>query len=121
MRDQQSLKVQLWQYVAGFGTALALTAIAFWLTSSHALTGGALVASLMGLASMQLIVQLVCFLHIAQEDRPRWNLTALIFTAIMLLVVVIGSLWIMNNLNYNMMMSEQQMNDYMLKQRDKGF
>ena len=75
MREQHTLKAQAWQYLAGFGTALALTAIAFWLASSHALTGSSLVVALMGLASIQLIVQLVCFLHVAQEDRPRWNLT----------------------------------------------
>lgn len=121
MDKPQALKIQVWRYFAGFGTALALTAIAFWCVTSQAVTGGALVAVLMTLATIQLIVQLVFFLHVGAEARPRWNLTALLFTAIMLLVIVVGSLWIMNNLNYNMMMSKQQMDEYMMKQRDKGF
>jgi hypothetical protein len=39
----------------------------------------------------------------------------------MLVVIVAGSLWIMNNLNYNMMMTPEQMDAYMSKQREKGF
>lgn len=121
MDQPRALKVEVWRYFAGFGTALALTAIAFWCVTSEIVTGGALVAVLIVLAAVQLVVQLVFFLHVGTEARPRWNLTALLFTAILLVVIVGGSLWIMNNLNYNMMMSEEEMNEYMMKQRDKGF
>lgn len=121
MDKPQALKAQVWRYFAGFGMALALTAIAFWCVTGQAATGGALIAMLMLLAVAQLMVQLVFFLHVSDEARPRWNLTAFIFMAIMLLVIVLGSLWIMQNLNYNMMMSQQAMDEYMAKQRDKGF
>lgn len=119
--DNSSLRRQVVRYVAGFVSALILTFVAYWLVASKAVEGGWLIALLMGLAVVQFIVQLVFFLHVGGEARPRWNLTALSFMLIMLIVIVAGSLWIMNNLNYNMMMTPEQMEDYMKVQRDKGF
>ena len=119
--ENSSLRHQAVRYVGGFVSALVLTFAAYWLVTSKAVEGGWLIALLMGLAVVQLIVQLVFFLHVGNEARPRWNLTALIFMLIMLVVIVAGSLWIMNNLNYNMMMTPEQMEDYMKIQRDKGF
>lgn len=119
--EKSSLRRQVVQYVGGFVSALTLTFIAYWLVTSRAVEGGWLIALLMGLAVVQFIVQLVFFLHVGGEARPRWNLTALMFMLIILVVIVAGSLWIMNNLNYNMMMTPQQMEDYMRVQRDKGF
>lgn len=119
--DGSSLKRQIFQYIGGFVSALALTFAAYWLVTSRAVEGGWLIALLMGLAVVQFIVQLVFFLHVGHETRPRWNLAALIFMLIILIVIVAGSLWIMNNLNYNMMMTPEQMDEYMKIQRDKGF
>lgn len=119
--ENNSLRRQVAQYVGGFVSALILTFVAYWLVTSKVIEGGWLIALLMGLAVVQFIVQLVFFLHVGSETRPRWNLTALSFMLIILIVIVAGSLWIMNNLNYNMMMTPEQMEDYMNVQRDKGF
>lgn len=116
-----SLRRQVAQYVGGFVSALILTFVAYWLVTSKVIEGGWLIALLMGLAVVQFIVQLVFFLHVGSKTRSRWNLTALSFMLIILIVIVAGSLWIMNNLNYNMMMTPEQMEDYMNVQRDKGF
>lgn len=121
VRTDDSLYREVARYVIGFGSALMLTVAAYWLVTSRVVTGGWLVLLLMGLAGIQLVVQLVFFLHVGSETRPRWNLTALIFMLIMLVVIVAGSLWIMNNLNYNMMMTPEQMEEYMRTQKDKGF
>ena len=73
-------------------------------------------------AALQLYIQSRYFLHLDDDhERPRWRLASYIFTWFTLLIVVIGSLWIMMNLNYNMMMSPKEMNEYMLKQNTKGF
>lgn len=114
---RQALK----KYTMGLATALVVTIVAFWIVTGHAVIGGWLQAVLMTLALVQLGVQLVFFLHLGEESRPRWQLTAFLFTLIMVSVIVIGSLWIMNNLNYNMSMSPQQMDDYMKIQAKKGF
>lgn len=111
----------VFKYVTGFFTALTVTLVAFWVVASHGVTGGWLQAALIVLALVQLGVQLLFFLHLGDETRPRWQLTAFIFTVIMVLVIVVGSLWIMNNLNYNMSMTPQQMDDYMKIQAKKGF
>lgn len=116
-----ALRRQVVNYLVGFLSAFVLSFAAFWLVTSRPVDGGWLIAALISLAVVQLIVQLVFFLHIGTESRPRWNLTALLFMLIMLVVIVAGSLWIMNNLNYNMMMTPEQMEDYMKVQREKGF
>lgn len=115
------LKRQIVRYVTGFATALGVTLLAFWLVMNEVVRGRGLIAIVMALAVVQLTVQLVFFLHVGEEERPRWNLMALLFMLIILVIIVAGSLWIMNNLNYNMMMTSEQMDAYMMEQREKGF
>ena len=59
---------------------------------------------ILGIAVAQVIVQVICFLRLnAQTEQGKMNLMSFIFTIIILGVVVLGSLWIMVNLGYNMM------------------
>ncbi|MFM4962188.1 cytochrome o ubiquinol oxidase subunit IV [Aeromonas bivalvium] len=92
-------------YLIGFVLSVILTAIPFWLvmegTASHGVILGAVVAS----AVVQIFVHLVYFLHMNTSSEERWNLTALVFTVLIIAIVVGGSLWIMYNLNINMMPS----------------
>ena len=55
------------------------------------------------MAVIQIFVHLVYFLHMNTSSEERWNLIALAFTALIIAIVVVGSLWIMYNLNINMM------------------
>lgn len=88
-------------YVIGFVLSLVLTLGAYLLTVREVLSGWALVYVLAALAVVQLVVQLVCFLHLGKESKPRWNLTAAAFALIVVIILVFGSLWIMQNLSYN--------------------
>lgn len=107
-------------YIKGFVLSLALTLLAYLLVHTHlahhhqfppdAFMGIALPV----LAVIQLIVQLVFFLHVHKESKPRWNLVVMLFAALVVLIIVIGSLWIMYHLNYNM--TPQQQNYYLLQQ-----
>lgn len=108
-------------YVCGFVFAIGLTLVAYFLVTNHVLTGGLLTVVIMGLAAVQLVVQLVFFLHLGRDKGSRWNVATFYFMLLILLVIVAGSLWIMENLNYNMMMTPEQMNEYMLKESQKGF
>ena len=54
-------------------------------------------------AVIQILVHLVCFLHMNTKSDEGWNMTAFIFTVIIIAILVVGSIWIMWNLNYNMM------------------
>jgi cytochrome o ubiquinol oxidase operon protein cyoD len=92
-------------YVVGFVLSVALTLLAYTMVTHHTLTGQAIIYGLMILASAQLIVQLVFFLHVGQRDDGHWNLVFLLTSVGIILMVVVGSIWIMSHLNYQMMPS----------------
>lgn len=102
-------KIHLRGYVIGFLLSLALTMMAFMLVNNHVtsqhetFSHAVLVPVLALLAVMQFVVQSVFFLHVATERRPRWRLLAFLFMLLVVLILVVGSIWIMQNLNYNMM------------------
>ena len=106
------------QYTVGFVLSVVATLIPYWLVVESVVTGGALIVLLFAFAVAQLFIQLLFFLHLGSELRPRWKLIALLFAILIVLIVVIGSIWIMYNLDYNMMPDE--MNTYMQEQHDKG-
>ena len=106
-------------YAAGFIFSMALTIMAYHLVVYHLLPAMILLVTILVLAFVQLAVQLIFFLHLNQEKRPRWNLVMFITTFGLILIVVVGSIWIMNHLNYNMMSSPQQIEQY--TQSQDGF
>lgn len=93
-------------YVFGFLFSLLITIVSYLMVVNQTLSGQALIAALIVFALAQLAVQLFFFLHLGEERKPRWNLMAFAFMALVVLIVVIGSLWIMKNLDYNMHPSE---------------
>ena len=91
-------------YLLGFALSAVLTAIPFWLVMTGVLadaraTGLAIVA----LALVQIVVHTVCFLHVNTRSEGGWTLLALIFTGVVAIIMVSGSLWIMYHLAGNMM------------------
>jgi cytochrome o ubiquinol oxidase operon protein cyoD len=88
--------------VAGFVLSTILTLTAYSLVVNGILHDWTLAYAIIGLALLQLIVQLLFFLHLGRENEPRWNLLAFDFTLVVVVIIVIGSIWIMNNLHYNM-------------------
>jgi len=111
-------------YLAGFLISLALTGTAFLLVKIHVdhqhtyPSDGFMMVSLVSLAVTQLFVQLVFFLHLGRESKPRWNAYALTFAVTVVVILVIGSLWIMSNLNYRMMSSPTLIREYLKSQGD---
>jgi cytochrome o ubiquinol oxidase operon protein cyoD len=108
-------------YVIGFVLAITLTLLAYFIVVNHLATGFTLLATLLGLAAVQLLVQLVFFLHLGRDKNSRWNVASFYFMLMVLVIFVGGSLWIMSNLNYNMMMSPEEMNKFMLDESNRGF
>lgn len=121
--EQGHKKPGVGYYAVGFILAVILTVAAYLLVVNHVLSGSALVAAIMGLAAVQLLVQLVFFLHFGrnEDSDSKWHQAAFYFMLLILVVIVGGSLWIMANMNYNMMMTPEQMNEYMTTQSNKGF
>ncbi|HSI20672.1 MAG TPA: cytochrome o ubiquinol oxidase subunit IV [Verrucomicrobiae bacterium] len=92
----------LTSYSIGFALSIILTLIPYFFVANHMLNGAALVWSVVTLALVQLFVQLVFFLHLGRDSKPRWNLVVFVFTILVVLILVFGTLWIMKNLDYNM-------------------
>ena len=103
-------------YSVGFAGSVALTLTAYFLVTNDIFSGWTTVLVIAGLAVLQCIVQLLFFLHLGQESRPRWQLISLLSMLVIFCVVVFGSIWVMYDLNDRMMPTTQQMTDYMNKQ-----
>lgn len=88
-------------YLIGFLLSVTLTLVAFWLVSQNFSREVAMVV-LVTLAVAQLWVQLICFLHLGEEKKPRWHAITLGFAAFVVLVLVGGSIWIMHHLEHEM-------------------
>jgi cytochrome o ubiquinol oxidase subunit IV len=88
-------------YITGFLLAIALTVVPFGLVMSHSSIGTPLIIAVFALA--QIGVHIVYFLHVNRSEEQRWHLMALIFTAIVVGIILGGSIWIMHNLYVNMM------------------
>jgi len=91
-------------YLGGFLVAAALTAIPFWLVMTHALANATLASAIViTFAIAQVLVHTFAFLHLNVRAQGGWNVVAYVFTAVILLIIIGGSLWIMHHLNLNMM------------------
>ncbi len=109
-------KVTLKPYIVGFMASLILTLAAYFAVVGQLLVGQLLVVVILALAVAQLFVQAFFFLHLGEEIGPRWKLWAFISTLGIVLIVVVGAIWIMGHLNYNMMASPTEMNKYINSQ-----
>lgn len=99
----------LQSYLAGYVLSMVLSLSAFALvwayqsSDNQLFNRGLLLGFLAVLAVLQLFVQSVFFLHLSAERKARLTLLSTVFTIVVTMTIVIGSLWIMQNLNYNMM------------------
>jgi cytochrome o ubiquinol oxidase subunit IV len=100
-------------YITGFILSLLLTLAAYFLATHHSLPYIPLISVIVLLAAIQFIVQMMCFLHLGREAASREKLFILGCVSVVVLILVAGSLWIMNNLNQRMMPSTAQMEQYM--------
>jgi cytochrome o ubiquinol oxidase operon protein cyoD len=90
-------------YIAGFVFALILTGIPFGLVVAELLPRFPTLVVIAILAVVQVVVHLRFFLHIDLKDTPQENLLALAFAALLIFIMVGGTLWIMLDLNARMM------------------
>jgi cytochrome o ubiquinol oxidase operon protein cyoD len=97
-------------YTIGLLLAVLLTATSFWVTNTSLLWGPGIPLGLAVLAIAQMGVHLVFFLHITTGPDNTNNVLALAFGVLIVFLVIAGSLWIMTDLNSNMMPSADLMN-----------
>jgi cytochrome o ubiquinol oxidase operon protein cyoD len=101
-------------YLSGFVLSIVFTLTAYELVVQRKFSVDIIIAAIVGLALFQFLIQLLFFLHLGRERKPRWKLFVLFFMIMVVLILVFGSIWIMNNLNYRM--TPQQQNQYMNNQ-----
>lgn len=97
-------------YLIGLGLATLLTAISFTLPTSSLVWGPGVPVALVVFAIAQMGVHLVFFLHITTSPDNANNALALAFGVMIVVLVIGGSLWIMSNLNHNMIPMNAIMN-----------
>ena len=99
-----AIHVTLKGYLTGFAAAALLTILPFWLVMSGAFSKtGPADAFILLLAAIQIVVHMVYFLHLNAKSEGGWNMLALIFTIVLVVITLSGSLWVMFHLNHNMM------------------
>lgn len=91
-------------YMTGFILSVILTAIPFWLVMDGVFDSSATTALvILGFAAVQIVVHMVYFLHMNTRSEGGWTMLALIFTVMLVVITLSGSLWVMYHLNHNMM------------------
>ena len=102
--DLKKAKKLFISYCLGFAISLILTLLSFRLVTQYPVLSHQLVyTSLTILMILQLLVQSIFFFRLSTNtDDDRWNFLIFVFSLLIMLIVVSGSLWIMYNLNYYM-------------------
>jgi len=91
-------------YLTGFALSVILTVIPFWLVMHNTMASSSMTALvILALGAVQMVVHMVYFLHMNSRAEGGWNMLALIFTLIIVVIAMAGSLWVMYHLNANMM------------------
>ncbi|WP_298208258.1 cytochrome o ubiquinol oxidase subunit IV [Acidovorax sp.] len=91
-------------YMTGFVLSIILTAIPFWLVMAKVISDrNTAVLVLGGFAVVQILVHMVCFLHMNGKVEGGWTLLSTIFTVVFVAIAIAGTLWVMFHMNTNMM------------------
>lgn len=94
-------------YVIGFVLSLVFTFIPYHLVTNQKLTGTTLLITILAFAIVQMVIQVIFFLHLGRGPKPKWNLFFFVATVGAITAVVGGSVFIMSNLYRNMSPSDQ--------------
>jgi cytochrome o ubiquinol oxidase operon protein cyoD len=102
--DHDTLQITVGGYVTGFVLSVVLTAIPFWLVMAKVFESSTVtIFVILGLAMVQIYVHMVFFLHMTSKAEGGWPWMSLIFTLVLLIIMLSGSMWIMHHLQTNTM------------------
>lgn len=90
-------------YLTGLVAALVLTAIPFGAVARAGMSTTTVLWLIAGCALVQIVVHFRCFLHIDLSRQKREDLQLILFTALLLVIMAGGTIWIMANLHQRMM------------------
>ena len=106
---ESSVTIRVLGYLTGLGLAILLTATSFFVAGTDLVWLPSIPVAIVVLAIAQMGVHLVFFLHITTGPDNTNNVMALAFGLLIVFLVIGGSLWIMANLNQNMMPMDELM------------
>ena len=107
--EHDTLHITVGGYVTGFVLSVILTAVAFWLVMAKVFDNTLVTTFvILGLAIVQIYVHMVFFLHMTSKAEGGWSWMSLIFTLILVVITLSGSLWIMFHLSTNTMVTPEQ-------------
>lgn len=90
-------------YALGLISCVILTLISFWAVMAEQFSKLEIFTIIYAAACIQFLVQVICFLRLnTQTEQARTNVMSILFTIVILITIIVGSLWIMWNLNYYM-------------------
>ena len=92
------------EYVTGLILSVVLTIIPFFMVAKGIGSAQLLIPVILICAVAQILVQLIFFLHMNTSSEQMWNTTSAVFIVVIVAIILIGSLWIMQHLNHNMLM-----------------
>lgn len=98
----EASKKAMGSYVMGFVLSLVFTLVPYFIVVNHMFENSTMMYAIVFFALLQLIAQVIFFLHLHKRSRPHWNMVVFTFTLVIVLILVVGSLWVMNNLDHNM-------------------
>lgn len=107
--EDYSIRDGIRSYVIGLGLATILTVVSFLVAKTNLVWQPSIPIALVVLAIAQMAVHVIFFLHITTGPDNTNNILALAFGILIVTLVVVGSLFIMYNLNHNMMPMDQMM------------
>ena len=96
-------------YVVGLALAALITVVAFFISGTALVWQPSIPIALVVLAIGQIGVHLVFFIHITTAPDNENNVLALAFGVLIVMLLIVGSLWIMYNMNRNMMPMDRPM------------
>jgi cytochrome o ubiquinol oxidase operon protein cyoD len=89
-------------YIIGYILSLVFTAIPYYLVVAHIIIGSGLLAAILVIAMLQMLVQIIFFLHFGRNPKLYWQIGFFVATFWAVLVVVVGSIVIISHLHANM-------------------
>jgi len=106
---ENTLRAELRWYVLGLVISAVLTAAAFLSVGTHLIYAPGIVMAVVVFGLAQVGIHLVFFLHLTTAPDNSNNALALAFGFLIVCLIVFGSLWIMYNLNHNMIPPDELM------------
>ncbi|MEG3114866.1 cytochrome o ubiquinol oxidase subunit IV [Salinicola sp. 4072] len=92
-------------YIIGLILSIVLTLIAFGVVMTGSFSIPVMMVTVVVTAVIQVLVQLILFMHLNTKAEGGWNFVSIVFTVGILGLIVGGSLWIMHNIHINMMLN----------------